>query len=557
MAERVNPILEQITQQSTVARSKSVDFGLVEQSNAVKSETILAELERDQTKIGENQALVVRAQLTGQLQAQQIQQKAIDAAGGYDTLLALIGQTAQTAQKVSADVQQLTKEKTTRLVDDPLEWIKAQVDWNGTQKKVEAGVTELQVVSGAAQNLESRLTQVGQISKSMAQTITQASIEASADTVSKEAAIQAGRFRLEGLKANTAGIKAIAEMEDRELDSLYKEGAFRRGEEQFDLALREEERRRAEFKERIDLAKEAQIEKLDARQMEERTIYFINLGEAARGQTPSTALEIRDHIRLNKGIGPEYAELYENGKIADKGGPNLISTSPGRTASVLARDPTLVANLPEQQKKVAELVLSARAALGQVKDPATLEALGKDKTGAAAAKIISEGVQTQVARQLSYVGNNPDNLFYIGDLSSYIGTSQSPGVAAFQKYPLTQQILNPAIKTGTSLADAGTVFGLAVAGVQANKIPLTQAAADLSQIYKRASALHRASADFRKFGITLPADGATYRVKINGEIVDLTKWQDVARAMNNQMAREAMNKAPNQRGGSMSPAQRF
>jgi hypothetical protein len=45
------------------------------------------------------------------------------------------------------------------------------------------------------------------------------------------------------------------------------------------------------------------------------------------------------------------------------------------------------------------------------------------------------------------------------------------------------------------------------------------------------SAVHRASADFRKFAISLPPGGSQYKVKIDGEVVDVTDYQAVATAM--------------------------
>ena len=134
-----------IIRKAAEATASAADVAVAEKKNAVKAETLLGEAEQAQIAAGRDQAIVVGQQLAGQMQAQKRAQQAVDAAGGYDALFGLIERMSQTGAKLEADTQQLAREKSTRLIDDPIEWLKAQVDWNGTEAKVAGGVQVLQI----------------------------------------------------------------------------------------------------------------------------------------------------------------------------------------------------------------------------------------------------------------------------------------------------------------------------------------------------------------------------------------------------------------------------
>jgi len=527
MPEQAVNILD-IIRRTQDAVASTMDVAVAEKKNAVKAETILAEAEQAQVAAGRDQAIVVGQQLVGQMQAQQRAQKAVDAAGGYDALYGLINRMSETGAVLEKDVQQLAKEKNTRLIDDPLEWLKAQFDWNGTETKVASGVQVLQTQQAVAGAIEGRINQVGQISKATAETITAASIEAQTDEIAQQSTIQAAKTRLEGLKWNSQGVRAIAEADEKTVGFMMQAGNFERGQQQLELALREEDRRQAQF----DWQKE---QKDDQKGFDERLVYFVNLGEKARGQQPTSAQEIKDAIKLKGGLADEYAELYKNGKLIANGAPPMIGTSSAQTAAALLKDPRILQQLPEERKKAGELILAVTKMLGEeLAKPGS--ALADDKTGVKQSRYINDEVTAQLKRQAAYVGNNPDNIFYLGDLSSYVNTAASPDVSAYQRYPLFQKVIGPAIEKNISMSDPNTVFGLAFSAVSRGDISSAQASGDIANIYKRTVALHLATVGFNGFGITLPKEAAGYRVKIGKDVVDVTNFVEVASAMNRQLA---------------------
>lgn len=538
-----SPFLDLVLAKVDQARKDSLVQRDREVANAMAAEAIISKAVLDTQKIGQAKAVEITAAQTGQMVAQQQTQEAVNQAGGFDALYSLIAQTSKAVQRTQQELQAVREEELSTTGFSPIGALKLALDWSGNQTRLKNSIQEVQVLQAGAERITSQITQVGNLAKASAKTITDASIQASADQVKLQAEVQAAEIALKGLQANTAGVIAMAAASDRDLQYATAAGQFARQEAQFQLALEEEARRRAQFSWEQEKARALKEERLEEKGFEERTIAYINLGEISRGLTPSTPQMIRDMIKLNKGLSQEYVDLYKNGEIASRTGQAIIAESPGKVAAIFSRDPSLISSLDANQKKVAELVMEASKVLGD-KSVRSKEGLDDDKTGAKANRVVTQAVQTAISRQLAYVGNNPDNVFYIGDPSAFIGTKDQPGVSAFQKYTLTKKVFEPAIASNVSLTDVSVPFKLSLEAVKRGELSSVQAAADFSNIYKRMSALHRAGSDFRKFAISLPPDGASYRVKIDGEIIDVTDFVSVAQAMTRSLAKQAFDAKP-------------
>lgn len=543
MAES-NPVLDLVLKKAEETRKASIALRDREVQNAMAAEVIISQAVVDTEKLGQAKIVEETAKQTGQMIAQDQARAAINQAQGFETLSALLSRTTRTAQRMTGEIEAVRKEQIESTGFNPLAAVKLALDWSGNKTRLEQTMSELQAINGAAQMVGNQVSQVGRESRANAQVITNASIEASAQQTALTASIQAAELRLKGLAANTQGVTAVAAASDRDLQLATGVGNFARAEAGFQLQLEEEQRRREQFSWQKEQAAAVREEKLDEKGFEERTIQYINLGEAARGLPPSSSREIKDMIKLNKGLSQDYAELYQNGKIAARTGQALISNSPGKVAAILSQDPTLLSQLDEQQKKVAALVLNAKSVLVNKETGKLKPEFEEDKTGVKANRAITQEVQTSVQRQLAFVGNNPDSVFFLGEPSAYIGSRDAPGVSAFQKYTLTKKVFEPAIAAGNSLSDVSVPYKLTLEAIKRGEINSSQAAADFSNIYKRMNALHRAGSDFKKFAISLPPDGATYRVKIDGEIVDVTDFVAVAQAMNRSLSKQAFDAKP-------------
>lgn len=534
-----NPVLDLILEAGRRSVESSRKVADVQKEVAAETQRLVSGAVADNKQIAANQQIITAAQRGGELAAQDSVLNIISGAGAVDTLSNLLRQSTATADRMAAEIAAVRQEQLASTGFSPIAAAKLALDWSGNQTRLQQSTQELELVSRAAQSIASQVSQVGQISKASARTITQASMQAEIDNIALTAAQQQRELALKGLQANVAGVTAVAEADDKELAVLNQVGTFKRMEDQYQLALREEERRREQFSWQREQATLDAQDKEQTRAFEERTIAYINAGEAARNLPPSSPQEIRDMIRLNKGLSTEYAELYQNGRIAAQHGQAIISTNPGKVAGVLKASPELVASLDENQKKVADLLLQAYQVLGD-KAVRQREGLDDDKTGAKSQQVVATRAQELLTRQLNFVGNNPDNVFYIGDPRSYIGAADAPGIAAFQNYPLVKKVFNPAIQANVSLADVSVPFKLTLQAVASREISQSQAAADFVNIYRRMNAVHRQAADFRKFALSLPENGAQYKVKLGDGIVDVTDFQQVHSAMTRELLKLAV-----------------
>jgi hypothetical protein len=481
----------------------------------------------------------VSAERSAQMAAQDQATQIISGNRGMETLSKLLGETTRVADEVVGLTQTVRKEQETRLIDDPITWIKAQVDWNNNQEKLQGAMGQLQVVQAAAQSVASQIGQVGEKSKALARTITQVGIQAENDQIRLTAEGQRANLAIEGIKLNLGGVEAAANADDRMLQLATSIYGVERAEAQFQLGLEAAERDRAR-----DTAARRKDE--DDRQFEERMVATIRAGQESRGVLPESAQQIKDKVRAMGGVRDEYKDYYDKGEIYLRSGQAILGYSPGESAAILSKDPTLLENLNANQRKVADVLAEATKVLGD-KAVRTKEGLDDDKTGAKARRVVADQTNQLIQRQLAFVGNNPDNPFYVGDLSAYIGSSKAPGISTFQNYPITKLVLNPAIESGVSLADPSVVYKLALGAVKEGKITSIQAAADLTNIYTRAGAINRAATDWRRFGISLPPNAGQYKVKINGEVVNLTDFPSVANAMARQLRIDAFNEKLSQR----------
>lgn len=540
MPEQVN-LLEVIRQQLPQVVKAVKNAGAVAVDNSMKAEATVADLEKTYSQAGKDQALVVQTAQIGQLQAQNAARKALDSAGGMDALYETISTLRTEQQRLAPELEKLRQENVDASGLNIIGKFKQALDWNGTQAKVESSIQSIKAVSSTGAEIEQRVNAAGTIARNTAETMTVASVDAATRVAQAEWAGRAAQARLEALKYNTQSMEAIAGAEDKTLEVLMRAANFERGEQQFQLALREEERRREQFNWQKEAAIAARVEKLEGKALDDSIIYKINLGRAARGDAPIGGLEAKQMIQMFKGNNPEMLDLYKKGEFVAKTGVSLIGYSPADTARVIGANPQLLQQLPPERQKALALVTEAQQELAKAR-AVKGSPLSDDKDGAQAATFINEFVRKRVSDSVRSVGNNLDNPFHIGDLSSYIGSPTNPGVSAFQAYPTVQKVLNTAVAGNISLSDPNTVIGLVQAAVNKGDLSSSQAAADITNIYRRANLLHRKAVGFETIGVTLPAGGQGYVAKINGEMVDVTDFTAVARAMNKTTAQKMYGK---------------
>jgi len=535
MAEQVN-LLELIRQQTPRVVQAVQNAGAVAVDNSMKAEAIVGSVDKLYQQAAQDQALIVRTAQTGQLQAQQASQKALEAAGGMDALYATISTLRTEQERLAPALEQLREENIAASGFSPIEWIKQAFDVNGTQAKVSSSVQAIKTVSAAGQEIEQRVNAAGTIAKNTAETMTTASIDAAARMAATEWQARAAQARLEALKYNSATMDAIAGAEDKTLEVLMRAQNVERSEQQYQLALEEAQRQRDQFEWRKEEAAYQRADREEKVVIDNDIVMKINAGRASRGQEPIGPTEAKQMISMFKSNNPEMLDLYKKGELALQTGISFIGYSPADTARVIASNPQILQSLPDVRKKALGLVVEAQAALAEARGKDVR--LQDDKDGSKAASFVNDYVKRKVGEYSANVGNNFDNPFHVGDLSSFIGSPASPGVAIFQTYPSVQKVLNPAIAANVSLSDPNSVVGMIRAAVKKGDISSSQAAADISNIYRRANLIHRKAVGFETIGVATPAAGKGYMARVDGQLVDVTDFPAVARLMNRSMAAE-------------------
>jgi hypothetical protein len=542
MAEQVN-LLELIRQQSPRVVQAVQNAGAVAVDNSIKAEKVVADIEKTYQQAAEDQALVVRTAQVGQLQAQQASRKALDAAGGLDALYDTISTLRAEQVRLTPELEKLREENIDATGFNILGKIRQALDWNGTQAKVASSVNTIKTVSNTGQEIEQRVGAAGTTAKNTAETMTTASVAAAARMASVEWQGRAAQARLEALKYNSATMDAIAGAEDKTLEVLMRAQNAERSEQSYQLALQEAQRQRDQFEWRKEEAAYQRADREEKLIIDNDIVAKINAGRASRGLEPLGGLEAKQVISMFKSNNPDMLDLYKKGELALRTGISFIGYSPSDTARVVATNPQILESLPAERKKALALVLEAQQALAVARGVKGSD-LSDDKDGTKSAAFVNDYVRRKVGDLSMNVGNNFDNPFHIGDLSSYIGSAAAPGVSTFQNYPTVQKILNPAIAANISLSDPNTVVGLVQAAVRKGDLTSSQAAADITNIYRRANLIHRKAVGFETIGVSVPAAGKGYMARINGELVDVTDFTAVARAMNIQMLREAARGSP-------------
>ncbi len=530
MAEQMN-LLELIRQQVPATVRSNEQAGSVNAMVAGKTADSFRGSEATLREMAVDQSLVVQTAHIGQLEAQKEAQRAYRDTGAQDALHKIITTMVAEIPALDAATEQLRTENIEASGFSPIAWIKQAFDVNGTQARAAGAANRINALSGAAQEIEQRVDSVGKLARSTAETITTASIAASSRVAKGELDLKADQAYRESLKYNGQMVEAIAAADDKKLDIYIRARNLEAGEQRLDM-----ERERMQFAR--EQAADAREQKLTAKQEDQMIAHYISLGEASRGRNVQrTPLEISTAIKLFRaGASPDLKDLYDAGMEAATTGRARISYSAAGAADL--RSKGKLGDLPEGRELALKAVDAAMVELNAARgDPALSRKLGldDDPKGVAATKFINRRATEIASDYGTFIGNNLDNPRHIGDLSSYIGTPENPGVSTFQKYALTKVALAPMIANGLRLSDVGQVFNQSMAAVRGSAIPMNQAAADFANIYARANQLRVAELGFDTLGIVAQNTGS-YRVNIGGQQVDVTKYDEVLRAMVRQQA---------------------
>jgi hypothetical protein len=254
MAEQMN-LLELIRQQTPVAVRSTERAGSVNAMVAGQVSDSFRQSEATLRASAEDQALIVQTAHIGQLEAQKEAQRAYRDTGAQDALHKIITTMVAEIPALDEATQQMRTESIEASGFSPIAWIKQAFDVNGTQARAAGAANRINALSGAAQEIEQRVDSVGKLARSTAETITTASIAASARVAKGDMDLRADQAYRESLKYNGQMVEAIAAADDKKLDIYIRARNLEAGEQRLDM-----ERERMQYAREAALA--AKEEKL-------------------------------------------------------------------------------------------------------------------------------------------------------------------------------------------------------------------------------------------------------------------------------------------------------
>jgi hypothetical protein len=261
--------------------------------------------------------------------------------------------------------------------------------------------------------------------------------------------------------------------------------------------------------------------------MDEAVLAKINVGRASMGMKPLEGPEAQFALaKMKSGAGGDIQTYYELGDRTASTGTVSYGNTP---AEVMRTLQTTASNLPDIKKETSAVLSAAMQALQQNK------AIDhKDKT--AVDGFVNKFVKDAIAGQYATIIPNSQNLFDVGDLSSYLTLS------AIKELPITQKVLAPLAASGVALNDPKMVLGFMQKAVKDGTLTTSQIA-DLATVYRKANLINQAARDFRSFGITPPNNGKNYFAKVStfGGPVDMADPSAIQNHLSRELAREMSN----------------
>lgn len=509
--------------------------GLV--SNSKRAQEITeAEAELYRT-MGDTAVIIDSARNTAALDTQNSRVRAATALGtnlkASGEVLTALSQSIQIqyAERESA-LTEIERKKNISLLEDPLGWINAQINMNSDIDR--HNIADARLANATAQYQElNKLTQSAVVTQNaIDESITAASVKASADNTRAAAELKAKDEEIKGLVYNSDGIKAALAGANNKFSANNTIFSARKAEESSRVALAHLAMSREKFsweKEEKDKGKQADQFLIDKINSGAR----LRMGEAAEIILPGSvrANTVLSLLKSNSPAGKQFQEDYMIADQSAVAGTKILAPSPARAIEVLNTMPVKLAPIQEQVRAVLEEAKNAVA--GQIA-AGTIDGKNRDAVNTALNSTARAMVEAQ-ARKI----NSPDNIFNIPTVRTLI--KDSPVVA---NLAITKKLLAPLAVAGSDLSNPDQVFSLVAKGLQDKTISYPEAL-ELSTIYQTGVGVNMEERQLPSLGLTpkwsynvpVTVDNTT---PFNGkQIVDLTKPDALGRAFNKYLVNQA------------------
>ena len=233
--------------------------------------------------------------------------------------------------------------------------------------------------------------------------------------------------------------------------------------------------------------------------------------------------KIKNYIQLSKQAGP-VGEYYRT--VLAAGLTGIVSPDAAELSKQLSNNAPIAFSKSAIRDIVTSAAQSVAAADAKNEQKARPEQLAVNIN-----KTVSDTITTQSQEVQS---NNPANIFslpYMNELVKNVNGSYKSPFLVSEVIPLAEQGV---------VIDDKRAFQLLVDAVNNKNIPINQAVADFSFLYKKAVEQNLVSMQLTKYGIPLPESARQYNVRIGRNVFSYTDEAQLKRAV--LLQRAATNK---------------
>ena len=518
----LNPILAAARNIQSQITSSAADLGAVRNQQADLSGAIADA----QLATGASNALIATTEGQADLQAQLARQK-IGVASGVDVtqpgevITSLFQQKADLFQKKQAASQKLQENDSISFMDNPLGYIISRFEHNHLADEYNSAERDAADVDNQITSLNAMANNVSITQNQFKTSVTQATIEAKADSAMRAAQVLADQAKIQGLGYNAERIKDTLALSNMALDNQFKVLSAENAQAQLKLAMDNF----ALHKQQVDWELEKkEVEKAGDQYFAERMQKGAQVLYGAKAPdftVPATARQYLALFKAGGDVGKEARDMFMAGQSG------VIGGSPAQVLDLMKTGANI--QFTPAQTEIRNVM---EAAMQDVSTQLANKTIDKNQT----VETYNQQVRNRIGAMTKEIDPaSPKNLFNIPAIPDIL--QHSPAVAST---PLAQKVLIPAASSGIKLDDPNQVFSSAMQGVLDGKVKFSEAVEGLTAVYQRGVKLNLDTKELPKFGIALgPEDGKFFsyntRVKLTGtfggsQVIDLTNKEAVTRA---------------------------
>lgn len=497
-------------------------------SNATKVEESFQRTQAIQRRSADAAATIVGVQQAGRLELENaLQAAALQLGADLNDVSGRQAELAQRYIRARADQQRnldtIVSKNSVSIFENPLQWVANQITVNADIRQFKNNDAIATVASKTIDETNRLLDARAQAAARLQSTVTAASAAAAVEVARANVNLQAEETFRQGILANSRAVQDIVNLQGSALQVLNTSYSAVNQQTQINIALENlAAARRAEQRQVENMSRDAAAGNYVQSMIVQgyKTLYPTQPEKWEVPNSPKLLALISGKVPLDGEMKAAYDLGVINSKVSPDGTTRILGTSPIEVLRNLQFRPELAADSRAVIQMYSDV---AQATIASPKYKQLVAA--KDVEGAN--KLVNDAIKEAFAAQSALV-KDASNPYYLPNVMQII--NQTP---ALKEYKLTQEILAPAAAAGIDLSNPSAVFGQVVDAVRKGKIPVNQAAIELSTIYRQGQRVNIASKQLSNLGI---APLEAYNVKINtggmlDETVNMASPTEIIRAM--------------------------